>query len=351
MSGLAFLDVMACGLGAVMLLFLIVKHNSEAGTDIPDEGMVTAHAETLSSLNDEIQELTGNISSAEKEKTIAEERQSRLEKWQVEQETKQVLLDAMKAQIGEQQARKQSLENEIVAMQPESAADPIEDLQSGEEHYLFGLNVEGPRIAVLLDRSASMTDDLLIDIIERKFKSSQDKADGPKWKRTLRVARWLLARVPKSSVFSVVAFNDKAKALNGGRWANGGSAADVSMMIDEVSQLIPTGATNLEAGLRAVRSLSPAPTDIYVVTDGLPTKADKNTMRLIVGCRGTAKVVSGKCRQKLYRRTITKAALPAGAKVNVILLPLEGDPEAAPEYWALTAATGGTMLVPATGWP
>ena len=38
-------------------------------------------------------------------------------------------------------------------------------------------------------------------------------------------------------------------------------------------------------------------------------------------------------------------------ETNVILLPLEGDPEAAPNFWMWTANTGGLLLIPSKDWP
>ena len=43
--------------------------------------------------------------------------------------------------------------------------------------------------------------------------------------------------------------------------------------------------------------------------------------------------------------------LPVGVPVNVILLPMEGDPQAAPAFWVLALRTGGSMLAPAEAWP
>ena len=51
-------------------------------------------------------------------------------------------------------------------------------MQGGEEDYLLGLKVEGRRIAILIDRSASMTDERLIDIIRRKVRTDAEKRAG-----------------------------------------------------------------------------------------------------------------------------------------------------------------------------
>jgi hypothetical protein len=44
-------------------------------------------------------------------------------------------------------------------------------------------------------------------------------------------------------------------------------------------------------------------------------------------------------------------ALPRGVPVNVILLPLEGDPSAAAAYWVLAQSTKGSFLSPSKDWP
>ena len=39
------------------------------------------------------------------------------------------------------------------------------------------------------------------------------------------------------------------------------------------------------------------------------------------------------------------------AKINVILLPLEGDPQASSNFWKLTAKNNGLLFVPSKDWP
>ena len=43
--------------------------------------------------------------------------------------------------------------------------------------------------------------------------------------------------------------------------------------------------------------------------------------------------------------------LPRGAPVNVILFPMEGDPDAPSAYWKLAVATSGSFLSPSKDWP
>ena len=103
-----------------------------------------------------------------------------------------------------------ALRRRVESTEPNRTGDVIEDVRGGEEDDLLGLAVEGRRIAILIDRSASMTDERLIDIIDRKVRSDADKRRGVKWRRTLPTVRWLLHRLPAGSEVAVVAFNDEA---------------------------------------------------------------------------------------------------------------------------------------------
>ena len=43
--------------------------------------------------------------------------------------------------------------------------------------------------------------------------------------------------------------------------------------------------------------------------------------------------------------------LPEGIPVNIILMPLEGDIDAAAAYWKLASDTQGSFLMPSDDWP
>jgi hypothetical protein len=43
--------------------------------------------------------------------------------------------------------------------------------------------------------------------------------------------------------------------------------------------------------------------------------------------------------------------LPSGIPVNIILMPLEGDPSAAAAYWQLAQFSQGSFLTPSDDWP
>ena len=351
-SLMAFLDVMACGLGAAILLFLIVKHHTEAAVE-PDAGERGAAAtETLAALREEARVLAERIAQAQRE-SEARRAQEALEaaNGASGEDAARARLAEIEREIERARARNAALRQSVESIEPQKAADVIEEVRGGEEDYLLGLRVEGRRIAVLIDRSASMTDERLIDIIARKVRTDADKRKGPKWRRTLRTTRWLLHRLPAGSEVAVIAFNDEAQVLSGEGWADARDRATLQALFDELDRLVPTGATNLEAGLRALDRLSPGATDIYVVTDGLPTRS-LSSPGLLSGCsRNPQGKVSGKCRKLLFDASLSNSAPPPGRKVHVVLLPLEGDPEAAPAFWRWTSQAGGVLLTPARGWP
>ena len=350
-SLIAFLDVMACGLGAAVLLFLIVKHHTEAAVERDAGERGAAEMETLAALREEAQALAERIAQAQRESEARRLQEARAAGAESAEDAARARLAEIEREIELTRARNAALRERVESIEPHQAADVIEDVAGGEENYLLGLKVEGRRIAILIDRSASMTDERLIDIIARKVRTDAEKRKGPKWRRTLRTARWLLHRLPAGSEVAVIAFNDEAKMLHREGWVGGRDRAALQALFDELDRLVPTGATNLEAGLRALGRLSPEATDIYVVTDGLPTQS-LSSPGLLSGCSKNPRgKVSGECRKLLFAASLRNSAPPSGQKVHVILLPLEGDPEAAPAFWNWTARAGGLLLTPARGWP
>lgn len=246
-----------------------------------------------------------------------------------------------------------ALQNDIATRPIAHKEDLVEDDRGGEQNYLMGLKVEGRRIAILIDSSASMTDETLLNIIKRKNGSVQGKKKGPKWLRTKKIVRWLLARVPKVSQLSVISFNDSTQSLSQAKWVTVNNTAMLKTLYRELDTLIPTGATNLQKGLQAVSKLNA--TDLYVITDGLPTAGESDYKHLnpFSGCSsllGNSRTISGECRVKLFQQTINDSNL-GSVKVNVILLPIEGDPDAANQYWIWAGSTGGLVISPAVNWP
>lgn len=336
---------MSCGLGAIILVLMLVKHNVEAPTTEDDRlGAELARLETVEN------ELSARI--------VAQLRANAAAAAQAEARTE--TLTQAEAEIARQrdenaasESAAEELERTIESTEVRDNTDVISAERVGEENYIIGLRVEGERIGILVDSSASMTDEVLIDIIRRKNKGPGDKVAGPKWQRTGRVVEWLLARLPGNSSVDVVAFNETATGLGAPGGTAGNDAAGLGRILTDLAAVVPTGPTNLAAGLSAVAAHRP--TDLYIITDGLPTAGDSGYQSLnpFSSCSalwGGSDSISGECRRRLFRHTVANAGLD-GVRVNVVLLPIEGDPEASHEYWRWTAVTSGILISPAESWP
>lgn len=344
---LAFLDVMACGLGAVILIFMLVKFNDTSPQPHDEEQRLKNE---LAQLIKQHNDLTSSIASA------SGQQQQQLSS-----------LDEIKKQIARLQqqaaATAQSLKDktralatleQAVAAAPPKAADPVAIAGKGEESYLLGLKVEGSHIGILLDHSASMTNEKLLAIIKTKIGSDSEKRSAKKWQRTKRVARWLLARAPQTAKVSVVAFNNDAKVLGPKALISMSDEGDVKQISDAIETLIPEQGTNLQSALNKIAEVAPRMTNLYVITDGLPTLGERGSglaaFRKCSSFFGKSLTITGQCRQYLFDHSISKSRL-SGVQVNVILLPLEGDPGAADAYWRWSANTGGLVISPASSWP
>lgn len=266
---------------------------------------------------------------------------------------KQSILNQTSADVASASKELAALKADIKTIKTLKKDDLIETKQIQEEHYLLGLKVEGAKIAILVDHSASMAHEKLINIIKTKNGTTQEKQQAKKWVRTQKVVQWLLARLPKNSDVIVVAFNEKATILGSANWAKANGSSTINAILSDLGNLVPAGATNLQQGLRTINKY--APSNLYIITDGLPTKGESRYKSLspFADCSslsGKPNIISGECRVKLFKQTIAESAKNT-TQVNVILLPLEGDPDAAKQYWGWTAATGGLMISPAGSWP
>lgn len=345
---IAFLDVMSCGLGAVLLIFLIVKHNaniSDAGSNDITPVLEEFRNEQVA-LKGEIKIVQQDIDQAQKQKHESEKI--------IEQIKSNIKAVNKLAKI--KQTENSSLKKEIESIEPLKASEVIQNLKHGEENYLIGLKVEGSRIAILMDHSSSMTDFKLVDIIKRKIADDAQKKKGPKWQRTVKVIGWFLNRLPSNSKVTVIGYNDKAMQIASSDWVASSDANGLFNILGKINQIVPNGPTNLNAALKKLNLISPPPTNIYLVTDGLPTMGGNGFSigKLFDNCSsitGTSKIISGECRLKLFWNGVNRNLLPRGSQLNVILLPMEGDPEAAPAYWRWAAETGGILISPGEGWP
>ena len=216
-------------------------------------------------------------------------------------------------------------------------------LGEGDRQYLTGLKLGGRRLLILLDASASMLDESIVNIVRMRNMPEDTRKSSAKWQRAVATVDWLVAQLPRNSDYQIYTFNTEVTpSIEGtlGQWLPVSDSEQLNEAVENLSDIGPVGGTSLEDVFMEAASLAPRPDNIYLITDGLPTQGRQAPK---------GNTVSGKQRLKLYNRALEE--LPNGIPVNIILAPLEGDYMAASAFWRLAQATGGSFLSPSRDWP
>ena len=341
---------MSCGFGAVVLVFLIIKHDvntqveakqSELKAEVnllqeevtEGEEYLVKVKNSLSLLDQDLVETNGLAKRVNDEIDAITNRLVSLEE---EGDDQQIL--KMKTELQTLLIEKEKLEDEI-----EQGNNARRFSGQGDRQYLTGLKLSGARILILLDVSASMLDSKIVNIIRRRNMSDDTKKLSIKWRRALRAVDWLVAKFPLDSQFQVYTFNSQAHASlpeTTGQWLSISDKQQLNDSLLGLRDLVPQGGTSLANAFHSVTSLNPLPDNIILLTDGLPTQGVS---------RGKVGTISGKEREKLFKESL--ASLPQGIPVNVLLWPMEGDPMAASEFWKLALLTSGSFMSPSKDWP
>lgn len=351
---LSFLDIMSCGFGAVVLVFLIMNHAIEQQTMELNENLLSE----VNLLDEDVSEgeaglvrLRNTLSDVDLQIVAAQGLATRImeeqESWEAriadlrnDGYTDNSDIAALKADI-------QSLEEEVKKLRAASAENTGSKARAfigaGNRQYLTGLNLGGKHIAILLDMSSSMLAEKLVQIIRLRNMSPDVQRGADKWTRSMSTVDWLTAQLPIGAKYQVILFNTKARAAvpgTEGKWLEVADQAGLDKLSQELRKVTPSGGTSMQNAFTSLRQLTPAPDNIFLITDGLPTQG-------ATAPSGTK--VSGKERRKLFRRAVEQ--LPRGVPVNIVLAPMEGDPWAAADLWQLAQATQGSFLSPSRDWP
>lgn len=351
---MSFLDVISCGFGAVILLFMVMKHSTSlelpsvtpelvAEIDLLDEeirdgkeGLVRVR-NTLSDVDLQMVQAQGLASSIEEEiKTFLEELA------QMENNTL-----ANEESVAKLKADIDSLEEELNRLR--AAEDQVtgnnirEFIGDGNRQYLTGLILGGNRILILVDMSASMLDNTIVNIIRRRNMPDAERINSAKWIQVRKTVDWLTTQLPVPSQYQIYVFNNEARSLlpgTEGRWLEVADEPQLTQAVSALNAIIPNEGTNLENLFVSISQMNPLPDNIFLITDGLPT----------LGSRGkTTGTITGRDREELFENALQK--LPENIPVNVIMSPLEGDPMAPGWYWQLAIQTKGSFMMPSPDWP
>jgi hypothetical protein len=374
--GLAFMDCICCGFGAVILLFVMVNSRTDqppppepppvnaiiapVAKPVPDVDRTAEIAGARLALQrakarirataTALEEMEGRrIASQDRAKRMQQEASQLQQKAADSSERETAARDRVAGLQGDLLALEKEVEQLRAALAAAETPEPPKGDASrefagdGDRQYLTGLKVGGKRVLILLDCSASMLDHRILEIIRLRNMAPEEARKARKWQQAVRSTEWLLAQLPAESEFQIFGFNESAFPLiegTAGKWLKVGDAGQLEAAVDSIRKHTPKNGTSLERALNVARALSPMPDNVILLTDGLPT---------IGKSRGLRRKISADRRLSLFEQAARN--WPRDIPVNVLLFPMEGDPQAASSFWMLAAATGGSFFCPAEDWP
>lgn len=357
---------MCCGLGAAVLLLLVVKHGpidavlNELGEleakILEIQEQIAIKTDTKINLTKVLEETESNLLAASEKdedgtETYAMVQERRLAALVLELAKQQDILRAQRIKLAEVSLKKSEEQSE-------------EKTQVSKTH-LTGLLVNGDRVVILLDVSASMLATSLVEIIRIRASPTRIKQNAEKWLRARRAAYWVYDKIPPKTQYQLITFSDavedadgvSASAVPNFVWkTKDDNAVTAERLRNRLDQIIPHGPTDLMTALNYAGSLSPKPLQIILITDGLPTKPGTRTLARLRDCprttAGKTVLLSPNCRASVFRNSVSRArSRIRDIRVDTILFPLEGDSNAIHHYWELAQSSGGRVLSPISSWP
>lgn len=352
---LSFLDVMSCGFGAVVLIFLIINHATEEKAETVNKDLLAEVRmldyqvqngekelfdliERMDTVDQRLDESDARLVST---REAIERRREDFEDLELESLAQQESLNELKTDV---ETREEELER-LRAMEQANAGGRIRSYEGeGDRQYLTGLRVGGDNILIALDTSASMLDDRIVNVIRRRNMDDERKRLAPKWQRAVRTVEWLSAQLPLEASFQIFGFDTEARSLvtdSGTDWIPLAEGRELDAALQDLkTSVVPDGGTSLINLVDAINDMTPTPDNVYLIIDSLPTQGASQP-------RGPT--VAGRERLELFSDAMRK--MPKQVPINVIMFPMEGDPMAAAAYWNLARTTGGSFLSPSRDWP
>jgi hypothetical protein len=354
---MSFLDTICCAFGALVLLYMILN---AAGSRVAQKDNADLFAE-VDKLEEEVLKgysdlvvLRNSLRITETEAEKAEGLSSRA--LEEKERLQQQLAEADKTTISKREAI-EKLKSDLKAIEeserrlkagtpsPGTPGNRVKGfVGTGDRQYLSGLKLGGERIVILVDASASMLDETVVNVIRLRNMPESRRLLSTKWRRTVATVDWLTTQIPPKSKFQVIGFNTKTWTLvpsSAGQWIDGSDAKALTEVVANLRRTVPTEGTSLENAFTALNALSPTADNVFIITDGLPTQGASAPL--------VRKTIDGEGRLRLFERALGK--YPNRVPANVILMPMEGDPSAPAAFWTLARRTNGSFLMPAKDWP
>jgi hypothetical protein len=352
---LSFLDSICCGFGAVILLFVLINARAAQNRE-----------ELTKDLRGEVSRIEVEILKLEQEKVLARNALDEVIEEMVEtqglsreiireiEESKEELAKhegdtlATIEHVNQLKTDLLSLEEGIKRLEAGAESeDPGEAAMAfagdGRRQYVTGLQLRGARTLVLVDRSASMLAETVVDVLRVRNLPEEEQSSAPKWVQLRRTVDWLLAKIPMEGQFHVALYDQETVPLIEGKtgWWDAADPGLRTQASEALKNKIPSKGTSLYLAFEYAATMEPPPDNIILIADGLPTMGASAPL--------VRRSVSGSRRESYFGDAVNR--LPDGVPVNTLLFYMEGDPMAAPLYWRLAVSSSGTLLSVTQDWP
>ena len=345
---------MACGLGAVALMFIFVKE--------------ATFSPLTESFKDEIIPLEDQIIAID----------NLIESKEIELSNVETSIKDINFEVSEVESRTEIANNVIdnLVDQNTNLNSSLEELNKKSEtkykpvkkSYISGCNIEGKKIILLLDSSESMLHKELVQIIRLSVQNDSVKQNTEKWSKAKQIFRWMVANLPEGSQVMLATFNKDLRIYPNNKWIDSSNKVEIEKNILYLLNQSPDHGTNLQLAFSKLSSFSSAD-NIYLITDGLPTLAIKpRSLKENIKSRSVSQELSLKERRiascldeplvdlqcrlnyfNAFKDTYKKSF--RSSKLNTILLPMKGDPLASYEYALFSKETNGCFLTSSKDWP
>ncbi len=353
---MSFLDCMSCGFGAVILFFMII--NSQVRTtneDVNSELMAETNKleievlegrKNLALKRNTMQKLKTETDDADSKiaqiKALIQELQAELDKYDNETLAKIERVEKLQSDIKSLQEEVQRLL--AIKAEQDQAGEQIRAFRGdGDRQYLTGLKLGGERTLILVDRSASMLSDTVVNVIRRRARPVEEQLRARKWLQVVQTVDWLTSQFQPDDQYQIFMFNNVTEPVirgTEGVWLDAGDGLQLSEAVRVLRRTPPKNGTNMLSAFAIAKTLSPRPDNIILLVDGMPTMEAATTTKNVVGANE---------RLNIFSRSVRE--LPSGIPVNIMLFPMEGDFDAPISFWSLALTTGGSFMTVSRDWP
>jgi len=352
---MSFLDCMSCGFGAVILFFMIINSHSNVTTD---------QTKALQAETDKLE-----IEVLEGRKNLALARTS-IQKLETEEDEANDQISIIKALIAELQAELAKYDNDTLAKIKaiEKLQTDIKSLEEevkrllalkkeqdalgqrvrsfkgeGDRQYLTGLKLGGERTLILVDRSASMLHETIVNIIRRKNLPESEQLLSRKWRQVVASVDWLTSQFRPESEYQIYMFNNvTVPVIKGtdGLWLKSDDGDQLDEAVRTLRRTVPKNGTNMYSAFQVIRDMNPRPDNVILLVDSMPTMDAATSTKSVI--------LAG---ERLNLFTGAVQLIPSGIPVNIMLYPMEGDAQASVSFWALALKTRGSFISVSHDWP